>query len=235
MDSPSPPAANDIVAPVLSSLDSLVSHLVASKRSLSSIEHVYRANEIVTLARAHLETSVITCSRTSFIQAAITSQLRTLDYVHEHSKAVELEGAEEYREVLRTVEEADQRLNDTLNHLRTTMVETSLRPETDQRKSLLDFVDESGVDQLLSSVQASANAAQEAHAELIETNSNFQNDIDHVRKLLEKSRTPTQPFLSHDTTHAGSDYGDLSHLSLPDVLQDMDDRAKDMADNLESL
>ncbi|KAL8872376.1 MAG: hypothetical protein Q9174_001981 [Haloplaca sp. 1 TL-2023] len=235
MDFSSESAANDTAAPILTSLESWVSHLVASKRSLSSIEHVLRANEIVTLARAHLETSVITSSRTSFIRTAMAAQLRTLDTVHEHSKAVELEGAEEYKEVLRTVEEADQRLNDTLDRLRTTIVETSLRPETDQRKSLLDFVDECGVDQLLSSVQESANAAQEAHAELIETNSNFQNDIDRVWKLLEKSRTPNRPFLNHGTSLEGSDYGELSQFSLPDILQNMDDRAKDMADNLESL
>ena len=42
-----PPPALDSSMP---QLDTLISHLVASKRSLSSINHVWRANEIVTAA-----------------------------------------------------------------------------------------------------------------------------------------------------------------------------------------
>lgn len=221
-------------SPTSMHLETLVSHLVASKRSLSSIEHVLRANEIVTSTRIHLEASVITSSRTSFLRAGITTQVHTLEHVHEHSKAVELEGADEYKEVLRTVDEADERLKDTLNRLRTTMVEAGLRPEPDQRRSLLDFVDEGGVDQLLASVQESANAAQEAHAELIETNLGFHNDLERVWALLKSSHVPVHRFLVNNAS-GSSRYDEPSRSPLPDILQNMEDRAKDMADNLESL
>ncbi|KAL8802922.1 MAG: hypothetical protein Q9200_006415 [Gallowayella weberi] len=221
-------------SPTPSSLDTLVSHLVASKRSLSSIEHVWRANEIVTSTRVHLEASVITSARTTFLRAGITAQLHTLGKVHAHSKSVESEGAQEYGQVLRTLDEADKRLRGTLESLRTTMVEHRLRPTSDQRKSLLDFVDEGGVDNLLAAVEASANAAKEAHTELVDTNAGFLNALGRVQKLVQGSGK--QPPQAVKRRSIGSLNVDATAGSpIPDILQSMEDRAKDMADNLESL
>ncbi|KAI4266093.1 MAG: hypothetical protein L6R38_008961 [Xanthoria sp. 2 TBL-2021] len=221
-------------SPAPSSLDTLVSHLVASKRSLSSIEHVWRANEIVTSTRLHLEASVITSARTSFLRAGITTQLHNLQGVHAHSKAIEAEGAEEYGEVLRTLDEADKRLRRTLESLRTTIVEHALRPESDQRKNLLDFVDEGGVDKLLAAVEHSANAAKEAHSELVETNLGFYSDLAQIQNIVGGLRVSLHQPSSKRS--AGSFHSDTTPVSpIPDILQSMEDRAKDMADNLESL
>ncbi|KAI4203082.1 MAG: hypothetical protein LQ350_002130 [Teloschistes chrysophthalmus] len=228
MTSPSLPSFPEVESPASAPLEALVSHLVAAKRSLSSIEHVWRANEIVTSTRAFLESSVVTSARTSFLRAGISAQVQTLEQVHHHSEAVELEGAEEYQDVVRTLDEADQRLKGTLARLRTTMIEAGLRPEADQRKSLLDFVDESGVDDLLISVQEAADAAQKAHADLVETNSDFWTDLEHIGTLLHISFTTDKA--SAPALHDGP------LLSpIPDMLESMEDRAKDMANNLESL
>ncbi|KAI4222023.1 MAG: hypothetical protein L6R36_006468 [Xanthoria steineri] len=221
-------------SPAPSSLDTLVSHLVASKRSLSSIEHVWRANEIVTSTRLHLEASVITSARTSFLRAGITTQLHTLQRVHAHSKAIETEGAEEYGEVLRTLDEADKRLRRTLGSLRTTIVEHTLRPESDQRKNLLDFVDEGGVDKLLAAVDDSANVAKEAHTELVDINLGFYSELEGIQNILGGSGLSMHRPSSKRS--AGSSHSDATTVSpIPDILQAMEDRAKDMADNLESL
>ncbi|KAI4111066.1 MAG: hypothetical protein LQ339_000794 [Xanthoria mediterranea] len=221
-------------SPAPSSLDTLVSHLVASKRSLSSIEHVWRANEIVTSTRLHLEASVITSARTSFLRAGITTQLHTLQRVHAHSKAIETEGAKEYGEVLRTLDESDKRMRRTLESLRTTIVEHTLRPESDQRKNLLDFVDEGGVDKLLAAVEDSANAAKEAHTELVDINLGFYNELEGIQNILGGSG-PSMHRPSSKRS-AGSSHSDATAVSpIPDILQAMEDRAKDMADNLESL
>ncbi|KAL8992174.1 MAG: hypothetical protein Q9169_007307 [Polycauliona sp. 2 TL-2023] len=218
-------------SPAASSLDTLVSHLVASKRSLSSIEHVWRANEIVTSTRLHLETSVITSARTSFLRAGITTQLGILERVHANSKAIEAEGAEEYGEVLRTLDEADNRLRGTLASLSNTVVEHTLRPESDQRKNLLDFVDEGGVDKLLAAVEESAHAAKNAHTELVDTNLGFNKDLSRILDIIGGSAAllskRSAGSLHSDTTSHGS--------PLPHILQSMEDRAKEMADNLESL
>ncbi|KAL8685859.1 MAG: hypothetical protein Q9218_007502 [Villophora microphyllina] len=234
MASPTLSLSPDAGSPASAPLENLVSHLVASKRSLSSIEYVWRANEIVTSTRGYLESSVITSARTSFLRAGISTQFHTLEQVHNHNKAVEIEGAEEYKEVVRTLDEADQRLKTTLTRLRTTMVEAGLRPESDQRNSLLDFVDESGVDKLLVGVQESADTAKSAHAEFVETNLGFHDDLEQIRTLLDSSTSPTQ----RSTVDKGSDYplDDCRFTSpLPYILESMEDRAKDMADNLESL
>ncbi|KAL8636855.1 MAG: hypothetical protein Q9228_005802 [Teloschistes exilis] len=234
MTSPSLSSFPEIESPASAPLETLVSHLVAAKRSLSSIEHVWRANEIVTSTRAFLESTVITSARTSFLRAGISAQVQTLEQVYHHSKAVEFEGAEEYQEVVRALDEADQRLKGTLARLRTTMIEAGLRPEADQRKSLLDFVDESGVDELLTSVQEAADAAQKAHVDLVETNSDFWTDLERISTLLHLSSYPQhQPMMDKASGYALHDRPLVS--PIPDILESMEDRAKDMANNLESL
>ncbi|KAL8711964.1 MAG: hypothetical protein Q9220_003660 [cf. Caloplaca sp. 1 TL-2023] len=227
-------APHDASSPISTSLDALVSHLVASKRSLSSIEHVLRANEIVTATRKHLEESVITSARTSFLHAGIGTQLSTLERVHAHSKAVEIEGADEYEMVMSNVHEADQRLRRTLEYLRSTSVEGCLGSHSDQRKSLLDFVDEGGVDTLLATVQQSADAAKRAHAELVETNQAFQADLSHIEGVLTDPKLSPRQYLIDEDDRSGM-VEDAAVSPLPGFLQTMEDSAKDMADNLESL
>lgn len=60
------------------SLQTLVSHLLAAKRSLSSISTVWRANEIVTSARSALEESVVLSARTGFLRSGISEQVKIL-------------------------------------------------------------------------------------------------------------------------------------------------------------
>lgn len=67
------PAVEDLVP-----LEALVSHLLASKRSLSSISTVWRANELVTSARSALEESVILSSKTTYLRDGISEQVKIL-------------------------------------------------------------------------------------------------------------------------------------------------------------
>ncbi|KAL9593612.1 MAG: hypothetical protein Q9219_007471 [cf. Caloplaca sp. 3 TL-2023] len=222
-------------SPAPESLESLVSHLVASKRSLASIEQVWRANEIVNSTRYHLEASVITSARTSFLRLGIATQLGTLELVHARNKAVENEGADEYGAVVKSLDAAERRLKDTMNRLKTTMVESNLRPQSDQAKSLLDFVDEGSLEKVFLAVQDSMRVAQSAHRELFETNLGFHHDLNRVAELLEtpKVQQPSDP-LTNGTQESVHDQ-ETSVSPIPDILQDMEGRSRDMADNLESL
>jgi autophagy-related protein 17 len=83
-------------APGLVSLDTLVSHLLASKRSLSSISTVWRANEIVTSARTALEESVILSARTIFLRDGISEQVKILMKVRGGIEKVYKEGQKEF-------------------------------------------------------------------------------------------------------------------------------------------
>ncbi|KAI4174629.1 MAG: hypothetical protein LQ343_002202 [Gyalolechia ehrenbergii] len=221
-------------SPAPPSLESLVSHLVASKRSLSSVEQVWRANEIVEATKSHLEASVITSARTSFLRSGIATQLRTLKLVHAHNRAGELEGAQGYGEVVKTLDAADRRLKDTMTRLKTTMVENDLRPEPDQDKSLLDFVDEGSVEKVLLTLQDSIGVAQTALQELAETNLAFYDDLNRVERLIESPELRQNQSLA-DGLPQGSDLPVASMSPIPDILQDMEGRSRDVADNLESL
>ncbi|KAL8969577.1 MAG: hypothetical protein Q9197_004260 [Variospora fuerteventurae] len=223
-----------LASPAPPSLETLVSHLVASKRSLSSVEQVWRGHEIIETTRFHLETSVTTTARSSFLRSGIAAQLHTLKHVHRHSKLVEVEGAQEYGEVMRTLDEADQRLKDTMDGLRSTMVEIRLRPGSEKPKSLMDFVDEGSVDKLLTTIRESANAAQFAHQELLEANRSFSDDIRQIEEILKSpkgqpSESPTPQ------THEQPNDEAMPVSPIPDILQDMEGRSRDMAENLESL
>ena len=59
-----------------STLDQLISHFVAAKASLSSVSHVYRANEIVEAARHSLEKLASLDAKNNFLLESITSQLQ---------------------------------------------------------------------------------------------------------------------------------------------------------------
>jgi autophagy-related protein 17 len=77
-------------------LDSLIAHLVASKRSLSSIDLVWRANELVNSARAALEESVILGARSGFLKRGIVGQAKVLRRVRDGIGDVAREGQVEF-------------------------------------------------------------------------------------------------------------------------------------------
>lgn len=79
------------------SLETLVSHLLASKRSLSSISTAWRANEIVTSARTKLEESVMLNARTEFLRSGIVEQVKVLRKVRGGIEGVYREGTRDFK------------------------------------------------------------------------------------------------------------------------------------------
>ena len=225
MASPTDSLRSEPSAPIETSLDVLVSHLLASKRSLSAVTHVYRANELVTSTRKSLETSIITSARTEFLRSGIDSQVRILDRVRENTEGVANESATEFAAVIQTLDVAEERLRQTLELLRGTLVEAKLRPLEEERKSLMDFVDETGVANLMDTVKRSIDTAHGAHAEFQDTNSAFDKDVRGVKDLLAKKQAPD----------IADSAGENTVSPIHEILHDMEDHAKDMADGLESL
>jgi len=78
-------------------LETLVFYLLASKRSLSSISTVWRANEIVTSARAALEQSVVLSARTGFLRSGISEQVKILRKVRGGIENVYKEGQRDFK------------------------------------------------------------------------------------------------------------------------------------------
>ena len=79
------------------SLETLVTHLLASKRSLASISTVWRANEIVTSARSALEESVVLSARTGFLRRGISEQVKILRRVRGGIENVYKDGQRDFK------------------------------------------------------------------------------------------------------------------------------------------
>lgn len=203
-------------------LETLVSYLLASKRSLSSIDHVWRANEIVTSARTAVEDSVVLRARTGFIQRGIGDQLRILRTVQGGVISVARQGQAKFKAVLKDLDDAEARLRQTLKQLRLTVVEASFRPAEEEPKSLLDFVDEQGVQGVMASLKDSIDTISDAHRELNNSNEAFEEDLKAVKKRLPSDAIPNS-------------LQDNPDSQLPSLLRSLESHAKEMADLLESL
>lgn len=213
-----PPEAPD-VSPL--SLDALVSHLLVAKRSLSSVDHVSRANDIVTATRQSLESTTVRAASTTFLQNESFSQIGILEAVQNHSKNVAQECVAEFQAVIKGLDIAEGKLRKTLNQLRRTLVEVKLRPEGEKRNSLIEFVDETGVQALLGMIKESIDATGDARKEYEDSNAAMEREIFSVKSLLGKDRVmgPRQ----------------VPGSPIPGALHVMEEHVKEMADNLESL
>lgn len=157
----SPSPGNSQITPDIDvPLETLVSHLLASKRSLSSINTVLRANEIVTSGRAAVEECIIIDSRTAFLRRGITQQARILRKVRSGVDQIYKEGQRDFQETIRSLDAADNRLQKTMGVLRATIVESAFRPVNEEPRTLLDFVDEAAVDTMRMALKDSIDQSQ---------------------------------------------------------------------------
>lgn len=127
------------------SVDTLVNHLLVSKRSLSSMTLVLRADEIVRAARQSHEDTVMLAAQTGFLRNAIADQVVILGRVGKSLQATCEWGKKDFVQLVKRMDQVDGELEGTMDMLRTTAVGTALRPKGEARKSLLDFVDEGSV------------------------------------------------------------------------------------------
>ncbi|KAL4906723.1 hypothetical protein BDW74DRAFT_177032 [Aspergillus multicolor] len=221
-------------------LETLISHLVAAKRSLSSINHVWRANEIVTSARSTLEESVVVSARTGFLRSGLNNQLRLLYNVRAEVEEISLRGRSEFAGALKSLDAADARLRKTLGLLRETIVHASFRPEGEEPKSLHDFVDERGVEELHSTLKSSIDRTNAAQAELDSSNHAFDDELQSIKQALGTYRATTKLASSRGSvSSSGSQSASSTSLpslsSMPSMVHSLEMHAQEMANLLESL
>ncbi|KAJ5960857.1 Autophagy-related protein 17 [Penicillium vulpinum] len=223
----------------LPQVDTLISYLLGAKRSLSSIAHVWRANEIVTASHSALEQSVIVCSRTGFLRRGLNGQLRLLYDVRTEVEQISYRGRAEFSVALKNLDAADARLRNTLDLLRGTIVHASFRPGDEEQKSLHDFVDERGVEELHASLKASIDRTNTARAELDTSNREFDDELQVTRQSLRHYHTATKLASSRlsitSSSSSTSDSGLLTLSSMPGQIQSLEAHAQEMAILLEAL
>jgi len=79
------------------SLEQLVEHFLASKRSLSAITHVSRAREIVDSGRHALEENAVLSAKNAFVKHAIHKQIEAFDAIRYGASIVDAEGNDEFQ------------------------------------------------------------------------------------------------------------------------------------------
>ena len=209
------------------SLDAILPYLLASKRSLATIDQVYRANEICTSTRDALEKSAISSARTSFVRSGIASQLQVLQQVQQQTNKSAQLVITEFEDVIKRLNDAEKRLRDTLNSLRDTIVEAQLRPEGEEKRCLLDFVDESGVEGLVANIKELVEGMGNEVEQFAVMNKEFEGEAKSVGDMI-SAKGKVSDSCSMDTSRE-------ERNPIPEILGDMEEHAKDTAVNLESL
>ncbi|KAL7920963.1 autophagy-related protein 17 [Trichoderma austrokoningii] len=172
------------------SVDTLVNHLLVSKRSLSSMTLVLRADEIVRAARQSHEDTVMLAAQTGFLRNAIADQVVILARVGKSLQATCEWGKKDFVQLVRRMDQVDGELEGTMNMLRTTAVETALRPKGEARKSLLDFVDEGSVHGMRDAMKQCIKELQGIQLSFDSDLLRLETDIRNIKKIIDAAPTP---------------------------------------------
>lgn len=141
-------------------VEALVQHLLDAKRSLSSMRLVLRANELVHAARQDHEESVILSAQTQFLRRGISEQMRLLLRVRKGLTRTYDDGKRDFKQTIKTLDLTNSRLEDTMGVLRGRIVSSAFRPPGEEKRSLLDFVDEAQVDTMRETLKENIQALQ---------------------------------------------------------------------------
>ena len=218
-------------------LESLIARLLASKRSLSSIHQVHRATTILSKARSDLESTTVLAARTTFLQRLLTSQVKILRGVQYELEDVVHNGQAEFSSVLKELDDAGKRLEQTAQRLKSTNVEPGFRG-ADLRKSgtseeakaagikdtLHDFVDDAPVEELKDNLKASIDEVQQAKREMDQSLQEFEEDLQTVNNAL-----------GGKTATSSSSSSTFQAPNIPTILKALENHAREVAESLESL
>lgn len=223
-----------------SQLDTLISYLVAAKKSLSSIYHVSRADEIVNTARNALEQSAILSAKIGFLRRGQKQQIQLLYDVRDEVENISHRGRSEFANVLTELDTVDERLRHILDKLRQTVVHPAFRPDGEQSKSLHDFVDEHAVEDLQVVLKAAIDRTTAAQSQLSESSSSFDDELRGLQHALGRYHTTLELASSRSSQSASPpaavlDPGTGSASNMPSMLRSLESHAQEMADLLESL
>ncbi|KAJ9658893.1 autophagy protein 17 [Neophaeococcomyces mojaviensis] len=217
------------------SIETLISWLVAAKRSLSSIHHVHQATTLLTEARLTIETTTALIARTKYLRRSLYSQLKILRGVQ-----YELEGGahtvkQEIYAIAKELERTNRKLQDDIELLKQTRVEegfklrrqgdeASATPEHEQKNTLHDFVDDKPVEVLRQTAQAAQASVEAARSSIDASIRSLEDDLQSINEVL-ADRTAT----------SSSTKSDLRPPNVPRLLRLLERNAHDMAQSLESL
>ncbi|KAI1213763.1 autophagy-related protein 17 [Annulohypoxylon truncatum] len=204
-------------------VETLVQYLLDAKRSLSSMGLVWRANELVHSARQAHEESVILAAQSQFLYHGINEQVRLLQRLRRGMNRTYDNGKREFKQTIKTLDAANGRLVDTMKVLRDRVVDSTFRPRGEEKKNLLDFVDESQVDAMRDALKENIQALQNIQKSFDGDLLRFDTDMRLLQKTMPASPFPSSPSASS------------TEQIVPRFLASMIEHSHDMAELLSSL
>jgi autophagy-related protein 17 len=121
-----------------------------------------------------------------------------------------------------SLDAASARLQNTLESLRSTLVEPAFRPANEAPKYLFDFVDEGGISDLESTIKSSIDRFDAARLQLAETCEAFEADLERLHTNI----SPDEP------SHVEALHGETP---LPALIYQLETKATEAASHLEGL
>ncbi|KOS21737.1 Autophagy-related protein 17 [Escovopsis weberi] len=179
-----------ITATAAISVDTLVNHLLAAKRSLSSMTLVLRADELITAARLSHEDTVVMAAQSAFLRGFVADQIRLLAQIRMALQRTYDWGKRDFKKLVRSMDEVDGELTGTMEMLRETAVHRVLGAKGEERKNLLDFVDEGSVTSMRESMKRSIQELQAIQSSFDGDLLRLENDIKSLNKILADALGP---------------------------------------------
>ncbi|KAF2183532.1 hypothetical protein K469DRAFT_209090 [Zopfia rhizophila CBS 207.26] len=202
-------------------LENLVNHLVASKRSLNTQTVLWRANEIVSSARELLEENAVLLAKNASIRYIVDEQVDSLEAVRGGIDTVEAEVQSEFKQLLHHLDTSFAGLQSTLTVLRDTPIESVLQPPRTPQKHLFDFIDSATVTNLKDSLRACIDRYNEARSSLNDSNDTFDTSLDNLHSSI--GNIPNTPATASNAS------------LIPSLYHDLEGHAKEAAQAFQSL
>ncbi|KAJ9136902.1 Autophagy-related protein 17 [Pleurostoma richardsiae] len=204
-------------------VETLVEHLLAAKRALNSMTLVLHANHLTTQARQLHEEAVILAAQTGFLRRGIREQHRLLLRIRKSMARTHENGKREFKHLIRTLDAANGKLEQTMEMLRKTVVEPIFRPAGEEPRNLLDFVDEKSVDDMRNAVKQSIVELQNIQTSFDGDLLRLETDIRHLKQALSGAPSPPSPSAS------------TNYQPMPQLLASLTEHSHAMAEHLTSL
>ena len=218
-------------SPSRRSVETLLSYLVASKRSLGSIHLVHRATTILSEARASIESTTALLAKATHLRRLVNSQLRILRGVQFELETAAQAIQQEFQTVIKELDETGARLLQSIDLLTQTKIEDAFKnsPEAGAedaagKETLHDFVDDNGVEIIKEAMQVAIDNVQSMQQEMNQSIQILEADVQSINQVLtgKGDLSGTESELQPPTTIAG-------------MLTLLEEHAREMAQSLESL
>ena len=202
-------------------LEHLVKHFVAAKRSLNTQTVLWRATDIVNTARELLEENAVLAAKNTATRNLVEQQVDALEAVRRGVDVVEVQVQADFKQLLHDVDTAFAGLNSTLAVLRETPIEAVLQPHGTPQKHLYDFIDSATVSNLQATLRACIDRYNHAHAALEGSSDAFDTWLDNLHSSMEN--VPMTPATTSNPS------------PIPSLYRHLEGHAKEAAQAFQSL